>query len=70
MAQEAYEANPGPITYESSRYRPWADLDGNGVIEGPGELLPLYQEASEDFNQPIFYYGPPRLLRLGVELGF
>ena len=70
MAQEAYEANPGPITYESSRYRPSADLDGNGVIEGPGELLPMYQAASEDFNQPIFYYAPPRLLRLGMELGF
>ena len=70
MAEEAYQANPGPIPYESSRYRPWADTNGDGVIQGPEELLPLYQSAAEDFNQPIFYYGPPRLLRLGVELAF
>ncbi|HTR20446.1 MAG TPA: TonB-dependent receptor [Gemmatimonadales bacterium] len=69
-AQAAYQANPNPIPYESQRYRRWADLDGNGLIEGPGELLPLYRAAAADFSQPIFYYGPPRLIRLGVQLTF
>jgi len=26
--------------------------------------------AARDFAQPLFYYGPPRLLRLGIELTF
>jgi hypothetical protein len=69
-AEAAYQANPNPIPYESPRYRRWADLDGNGYIEGPNELLPLYRQAAADFNQPIFYYGPPRLVRLGVQLTF
>lgn len=70
MAQAAYQANPNPIPYESRRYRAWADLDGNGLIEGAAELLPLYRRAAEDFSQPIFYYGAPRLVRLGVQLTF
>ena len=69
-AEAAYQANPNPIPYESPRYRRSADLDGNGYIEGPNELLPLYRQAAADFNQPIFYYGPPRLVRLGVQLTF
>ncbi|HJS47993.1 MAG TPA: TonB-dependent receptor [Gemmatimonadales bacterium] len=69
-AERAYQANPGPIPYESARYRPWADADGNGVLQGRDELYPLYLSAARDYFQPLFAYGPPRLLRLGVEVGF
>jgi hypothetical protein len=70
LADQAYQAHPEPIPYESPRYRPDADLDRNGLIEGPGELLPLYEAAARDFTQPLFAFGPPRLLRVGVELVF
>jgi len=70
IAQAAYVAHPEAIPYESPRYRQWADLDGNGLIAGPGELLPLYLAAARDFAQPLFYFGSPRLVRLGVELTF
>lgn len=70
MAQTAYAAHPEPIPYESPRYRQWADLDGNGYLDGPAELMPLYRSAARDFTQPLFAYGPPRLVRLGVELVF
>lgn len=70
MAETAYAANPQAIPYESPRYRPWADLDGDGLLAGPGELLPLYERAARDFTQPLFYYGAPRLVRLGVEIVF
>jgi hypothetical protein len=70
MAQAAYQAHPEAIPYESPRYRQWADFDGNGLIEGPGELMPLYLAAARDFAQPLFYYGSPRLVRLGIELTF
>jgi hypothetical protein len=70
IAQAAYLDHPEPIPYESRRYRPWADQDGNGLIEGPGELMPLYLAAARDFAQPLFYFGSPRLVRLGVELTF
>jgi hypothetical protein len=30
----------------------------------------MYLEAASDYGQPIFAYGPPRLMRLGVELLF
>ena len=70
MAEEAYAANPYAIPFESPRYRPAADLDGNGRIEGRGELLPLYVSAARDVSQPVFFYGPPRLVRLGVEVIF
>jgi hypothetical protein len=70
IAQQAYQAHPEAIPYESPRYRPWADTDGNGLIEGSGELLPLYFAAAQDFAQPLFYFGSPRLVRLGVELTF
>jgi Carboxypeptidase regulatory-like domain len=69
LANTAYNANPSPIPYESPRYRRWADQDGNGYVEG-SELQALYLAATRDFVQPIFFYGPPRLLRLGIELGF
>ena len=70
LAQEAYEAHPEEIPYESPYYRASADLDGNGYIQGPDKLLPLYLAAAKDFTQPLFAYGPPRLVRLGVEFLF
>jgi hypothetical protein len=70
IAQGAYNAHPEGIPYESQRYRSWADLDHNGTIEGVTELMPLFLAAARDFVQPIFAYGPPRLIRLGVEFVF
>ena len=70
MAEEAYAANPQPIPYESPRYRASADLDGDGFIAGRNELFPLYTAAARDVTQPVFFYGPPRLVRLGVEVIF
>ena len=70
LAQAAYQAHPETIPYESSRYRRSADLNGDGYISGAEELLPLYVAAARDFTQPIFAYGAPRLVRLGVELLF
>ena len=69
-AQAAYQAHPGAIPFESPRYRGWADLDHDGVLSGQAELLPLYVVAARDFYQPLFAYGPPRLVRLGVEFIF
>ncbi len=70
LAERAYQAHPEAIPYESPRYRPAADLDHNGLIEGRNELFPLYLAAARDFSQPLFSYGPPRLFRLGLELLF
>ncbi|MDH5195617.1 MAG: TonB-dependent receptor, partial [Gemmatimonadota bacterium] len=62
LAQDAYAAGPAAIPYESPAYRPEADLDGNRLLEGD-ELLPLYRRAARDFLQPLFAFGPPRLVR-------
>ena len=70
MAEDAYAAHPEPIPFESTRYRPSADLNGDGFLSGRSELFPLYLAAARDFTQPIFAYGPPRLVRLGVEFLF
>ncbi len=70
MATDAYNANPAPIPYESNRYRRSADLNGDGVIAGQNELLPLYTAAARDYTQPLFVYGPPRLVRFGIEVLF
>jgi len=70
MATQAYNANPNPIPYESPRYRAWADLNGDKVISGQSELMPLYLRAAADFTWPLFVYGPPRLVRFGMELLF
>ncbi|MFL5494611.1 MAG: TonB-dependent receptor domain-containing protein [Gemmatimonadales bacterium] len=70
LAETAYQAHPETIPYESARYRAYADLDHNGFLEGRTELLPLYLAAARDYTQPIFAYGVPRLVRLGVELLF
>ncbi len=68
-AQRAYNAHPEPIPYESPRYRAAADADGDGLVAG-AELLTLYLAAARDFHQPLFAFGPPRLLRLGAEIIF
>jgi outer membrane receptor protein involved in Fe transport len=70
MADQAYQAHPEPIPYESPRYRTSADLDSNGYVEGANELMPMYLAAARDFTQPLFVYGTPRLVRLGVEILF
>ncbi|HSM15492.1 MAG TPA: TonB-dependent receptor [Gemmatimonadales bacterium] len=70
LAEAAYQEHPEAIPYESPRYRAQADLDGNGLIEGQDELLPLFEAAARDFTQPLFVYGPPRLVRLGIEIAF
>lgn len=70
MAQSAYAAHPEPIPYESPRYRAWADLDHDGYLDGAAELLPLYLDAARDYSQPLLDYGPPRLVRLGLEIVF
>jgi hypothetical protein len=70
MAEAAYTAHPEAIPYESSRYRRTADLNADGYVSGREELFPLYVAAARDFTQPLFAYGPPRLMRLGVELLF
>ena len=69
-ATRAYNAHPEPIPYESPRYRPAADLNHNGMIDGYAELYPLYLAAARDAYQPIFTFGAPRLVRLGFELDF
>jgi outer membrane receptor protein involved in Fe transport len=70
MAEAAYAAHPEAIPYESSRYRQNADSNGDGYVSGREELFPLYVAAARDFTQPLFSYGPPRLMRLGIELLF
>jgi outer membrane receptor protein involved in Fe transport len=70
QALAAYEAHPEPIPYESPRYRGYADLNANGLLEGQAELLPLYVRAARDYNTPVFAYGSPQLLRLGLEVMF
>lgn len=70
MAEAALKTHPEAIPYESPRYRAFADADGNGIIAGRTELLPLYERAARDFLQPIFAYGPPRLIRIGTEITF
>ncbi|MEZ4412237.1 MAG: TonB-dependent receptor [Gemmatimonadales bacterium] len=70
QAEAAYNAHPEPIPYESPRYRAYADLNANGILEGQAELLPLYVRAARDYNMPVFQYGNPRLWRLGLEVSF
>jgi hypothetical protein len=70
IAENAYQAHPEAIPYESPYYRAFADVDGNGYIEGRDELFPLFLSAARDYTQPLFAYGPPRLLRLGLEFLF
>jgi hypothetical protein len=67
-ARAAYLARPQAIPFESPRYRTWADLDGNGLVEGEAELYPLFLAAARDYFQALFSYGAPRLVRVGVEI--
>jgi hypothetical protein len=39
------------------------------VIAGQ-ELLTLFRAAAQDYFQPLFAFGPPRLIRFGVEVIF
>lgn len=70
LAQAAYNAHPESIPYESRSYRSWADLNHDGYLSGQAELMPLFLAAARDFTQPVFAYGPPRLVRLGIEFVF
>jgi hypothetical protein len=70
MATDAYNLHPEAIPFESERYRESADLNHDGMIAGKDELMPLYEAAARDYTQPLFAYGTPRLVRLGVELVF
>jgi hypothetical protein len=70
LAAAAYAAHPEAIPWESPRYRPWADTNHDGLISGSAELMPLYLEAAQDYTRPLFAFGPPRLVRLGVEMRF
>jgi Carboxypeptidase regulatory-like domain/Outer membrane protein beta-barrel family len=70
LARAAYLAHPDAIPYESPRYRSWADLNHDGYVSGETELMPLFLGAARDVSQPLFAYGPPRLVRLGVEFDF
>ena len=69
-ALKAYNAHPEAIPYESPRYRPAADLDLNGMVDGYNELYPQFLAAARDAFQPTFAYSAPRLVRLGFELVF
>jgi hypothetical protein len=70
LAEAAYQLHPEEIPFESARYRGFADANGDGYLSGREELFPLYQAAARDFTQPLFAYGPPRLVRLGLEFLF
>ncbi|MGH7608314.1 MAG: TonB-dependent receptor [Gemmatimonadales bacterium] len=70
LAERAYQAHPEAIPYESPRYRAFADLDGNGLIAEHAELYPMFLAAAQDYTQPLFSFGPPRMFRLGFELLF
>lgn len=70
LADAAYQAHPEPIPYESPRYRAFADVNNDGLIQGQAELYPLFLAAARDFAQPLFSFGPPRMFRLGFELLF
>ena len=70
LAEAAYQLHPEDIPFESARYRAYADANGDGYLSGRDELFPLYQAAARDFTQPLFAYGPPRLVRLGIEFLF
>lgn len=70
IAEEAYQANPQTIPFESPRYRRDGDLNGDGRIAGREELFPLYLAAARDYTQPLFVYGSPRQIRFGMEVLF
>lgn len=58
-----------PIPRESDRYSATVDLDGDGLITGE-EFSTARFAAALDRNDPSLYYGPPRQLRVGMEVTF
>ena len=70
LAEAAYQAHPEEIPYESPGTGPMPISTGTATSRGREELFPLYLAAARDFTQPLFAYGPPRLVRLGVEILF
>ncbi len=58
-----------PIPRESARYSPTVDLDADGLIT-PDEFDTARFAAALDRSDPSLYFGPPRQLRLGVEVTF
>lgn len=70
LAEAAYAEHPEPIPYESPRYRAEADANGDGLVAGRGELFPMFLAAARDYTQPLFSYGPPRQMRIGLEFLF
>lgn len=58
-----------PIPRESDRYASTVDLDGDGLITGE-EFSTARFAAALDRNDPSLYYGPPRQLRVGMEVTF
>ncbi len=69
-AADAFQAHPEAVPFESPRYNPAFDLNNDGLISGATELLPLFTRAAEDFLQPVFAFGPPRLAKIGAEIRF
>ena len=70
MAEAAYADHPEAIPYESPRYRPEADTNGDGLIAGRSELFPMFMAAARDISQPLFSYAAPRQMRVGLEFLF
>ena len=68
LAEDAYNAHPETIPYESARYRSEGDLNGDGRIAGRSELYPLFLAAARDYTQALFVYGAPRQFRFGMEM--
>jgi hypothetical protein len=70
IAEAAWSEHPDPIPYESPAYRAEADINGDGLVAGRDELRPMFERAARDFLQPLFAYGPPRLIRLGTRISW
>jgi hypothetical protein len=58
-----------PVPRESTRYEPFTDLDGNGLIDAE-EFAHARFAAALDRVDPSILYGERRQLRLGVEVRF
>jgi hypothetical protein len=58
-----------PIPRESDRYSPSIDTDGDGFIS-QGEFSIARFAAAVDRNDPSLFFGPPRQLRVGLEVTF
>jgi hypothetical protein len=58
-----------PIPRESDRYSSSIDADGDGLIS-QGEFSAARFAAAVDRNDPSLFFGPPRQLRVGLEVTF